>query len=197
MGWLMDKDHKPTLNLTTGEIYSLPKYRSHIKQTEKVNNLPYKQPTPPTSVQDLEKLRDTYGVSWHLLETNLDVRDFIDKDLTLADIKAIVSIAEGVVHNNYSTTTTKEIIEEHSLSKTSVNRSLTRLTSMGYIRDISTELNQVHPTVAWRGDYSVREVTKQQWLTKDNPRDYIFSEDYLAKTKATYKHWETLKQPSK
>lgn len=151
----------------------------HYKNALAASIRPYKQPYPPITQDELEQLVYDHGVHWHIPDVDIDNRLLLKLDIRLSDLRVLQCIADGVKYNNYSVTSYKDVMEQYGMSKSQVFKSLARLRELNLINEISKELIQVRPRIAWCGDWGLRYSEEGRWVfKKSTDPDFLLSEEY-------------------
>lgn len=173
--WMVDFD--------TGEILDLPAFIRREKKVAQAQRKPYKVPVVPVTKDELIELQKEYGVKWHIL-TPLDLDALISLPLTMTDLRVLSGMREGIVYNNYSHTSKKDIMEKYSLGKSAVYSSIAKLKELCLIISVSDEIDEIHPGVGWVGDHTAQQQKKIKWLTPqirvgyDSQVDWLCSDEY-------------------
>lgn len=142
-----------------GYCFSILDYEKHIKIVEQIKEIPYRQPIrKPITTQDVVELTKDIP-NWYVLQDNLTLENSLQMGLTTTDQKVYLAILKGIKARNFSTTTVKEISEEWGIPDRSVRRSIQHLKDIRVIEVLSSEVIEIHPYLAWRGDYESREET--------------------------------------
>lgn len=155
-------------------------HTKHYKKALAASIHPYKQPLPPTTLEQLRELVEVHGVHWHVVDINMDTKFLLHLDLTLSDLRVLQSIADGVEYNNYSITHYTDIMTEYGMSKSQVFKSINRLKSLNLLNEVSKELLAVRPSIAWCGEWGIRYNEESKWaIGKHHPTGYLWSDEYI------------------
>tara|TARA_R110002167_G_scaffold227384_1_gene432586 strand:- start:740 stop:1396 length:657 start_codon:yes stop_codon:yes gene_type:complete len=172
------------LDTTTGEILSMRKYNSHVKAAQAASRRQYHTPTIPLTKEEVLRAKEVYGAHWYVLKVNLEVDNLLDAGLTKREMRILSCIVRGICHNNYSTTAAQDITAEYGYNKSDISRAIAKLISLGYIRNLSKEVNEVHPYIGWSGNFGVKDNAIYGWAIQ---MLCLRSEEYIRVSQQTYK----------
>lgn len=167
----------------------MQKYLKHRSLSEKAHKEPYKQPIVPLTRAEAEELQASYGVSWHVLQKDVDLDVLLTANLNLTDLKVFNCIVNHIVYKSYSSASTIQISELLDIGPRSVQKCVKRLKEINLVLSLSDEILDVHPTCGWIGDSWIREEAIRQRIAKVCYRgvDFLVSKEYARLVRQWYR----------